>query len=304
MEREQYIQINGKKLYVEYSKMEHEKSILYLHGGPGEGCFDFTFHQTERLGHNFSLISIDQRGVLRSEDIGVQDSFGLNDLIEDCEELRRELQIDRWSVIGHSFGGFLAVLYASKYPDSIERIVFEGPTFDFQLTGKALIQKTASLCAESGLFDVQQRCLSMLHNSSIRPRELVEGYMKESEYLGEERMRIYTHNFNNPTDTSVYTEEEWDVFYGRSEVHYDRLREEGKLFTSLLPLLKELSMPCLLIMGEHDVVTCPVQLEAYQQEVRLGETYIVPDCGHTPHYEAADEFYMVVRDFLQGGTDE
>ena len=88
---------------------------------------------------------IDQRGVCRSEEITEDEAFGLNDLIEDCEELRKSLQIEKWSIIGHSFGGYVALLYASIYPSSIEKIIFEGPTFDFALTSKALLQKTADL---------------------------------------------------------------------------------------------------------------------------------------------------------------
>lgn len=66
-------------------------------------------------------------------------------MIEDCEELKKVLQIKKWSIIGHSFGGYLALLYASIYPGSIKKIIFEGPTFDFALTSRALLQKTGHL---------------------------------------------------------------------------------------------------------------------------------------------------------------
>ncbi|MGM9932611.1 alpha/beta fold hydrolase [Pradoshia sp.] len=300
MEEGRFIEIRGKQLYVEISGERQKNVILYLHGGPGEGCFDFTYHQLERFGNDFCVVAFDQRGTLRSEEIDVHEPFGLDDLIEDCEGLRCFFGIDKWSVIGHSFGGYLALLYASRYPDSIEKVVFEGPTFDFRLTAKSLLKKTAGLCAEYELFDVQERCLSLIRNSSIRTRELVEGYMEEREYLGDNRMRVYTYNFADLADTSVYTDAEWDLFYERSEVHYNRLRDEGRIFKNVLPLLKELSMPCLLIMGEHDAVPCPIQMDAFQIDVRLGETYIVRECGHTPHYEAADEFYKVVCGFLKG----
>lgn len=141
MKNGQFIEINGKKLYVEVNDTNAEKAILYLHGGPGESCFDFTYHQTNRLGQNFRLIAFDQRGVCRSEGIGENEPFGLGDLVEDCEELRHSLGVKKWSLIGHSFGGYLAVLYALRYPDSIEKVIFEGPTFDFTYTAKALLEK-------------------------------------------------------------------------------------------------------------------------------------------------------------------
>ncbi len=133
--------IRGKLLYVEIYGSSENRPILYLHGGPGEMCFDFTYHQAHRLQDSFQLIAIDQRGAGRSAKIEKQEQFGLQDIIEDCEELREMLQIEKWSVIGHSFGGFLALLYATLYPQSIQKIIFEGPTFDFSLTSRSLLKK-------------------------------------------------------------------------------------------------------------------------------------------------------------------
>ena len=48
----------------------------------------FSFHQAERLKDSLYVIMIDQRGVCRSEEITEDEAFGLNDLIEDCEELK------------------------------------------------------------------------------------------------------------------------------------------------------------------------------------------------------------------------
>ncbi|MBL1705195.1 alpha/beta fold hydrolase, partial [Klebsiella pneumoniae] len=88
--------------------------------------------------------------VCRSEEITEDETFGLKDLIEDCEELKKALQIEKWSIVGHSFGGYLALLYAATYPNSIEKIIFEGPTFDFVLTSRSLLQKTGTLLKKYG----------------------------------------------------------------------------------------------------------------------------------------------------------
>ena len=101
--------IRNKGIHVETHGSKESPALLYLHGGPGESCYDFSFHQSGRLGKHFYLVAIDQRGVCRSEAIQENEEFGFQDLVDDCEALRKELGIDKWSVLGHSFGGFLAL---------------------------------------------------------------------------------------------------------------------------------------------------------------------------------------------------
>ncbi|MER2007674.1 MAG: alpha/beta hydrolase [Psychrobacillus sp.] len=291
------VQINGKELYIEVSESTSDKAVLFLHGGPGESCFEFTYHQAKRLGHRFKLIAMDQRGVCRSEAIHDGESFSLNDLIDDCEVLRKYLGIQRWSIIGHSFGGYLATLYTHRYPNSIKKVIFEAPTFDFGLTGKALLLKTADLFKKYQQSDLQEKCLK-LANSFTSPKEIVEGFTELSTFLEDKRMHIYTYNFSNHTDTTIYTEDQWEGFYDKSEIHFNRLKEEGEIFTSVLHLLKEIKIPCLLVLGEHDVVTCPIQIEAFNMDVSQGEVVLIENCGHSPHYETPEQYCELVTHFL------
>ncbi|MGD6802774.1 alpha/beta fold hydrolase [Rossellomorea aquimaris] len=292
------INIREKDLYVEVYGAEDQDAILYLHGGPGESCYDFSFEQAEKLGENFYVVSIDQRGVCRSEEIHSGEEFSLKDIIEDCETLREHLNIRRWSLIGHSFGGFLSVMYASQYPDSIEKIIFEGPTFDFELTSRNLLRKTALLLEESGKYEEAGKCRKLADTKeSVSIRELTEKYMAYSDLLGGERMKIYKHDIDSGVDYSFYSDEEWETFYDRSDIHYNLLREEGKIFDSLLAELKALPHDMLLLMGDSDPVPCPIQIAVFN-ETKNGRIYRFKDCGHTPHYESPQEFTRVVTQFL------
>lgn len=187
-----FIEIRGKKTYVEIHGENNTETVLYLHGGPGESCYDFSYHQSKQLAKFIKLIAIDQRGVCRSELIKENEPFGLNDIIEDCESLRKQLGIESWSLIGHSFGGFLALKYAYNYPSSIKKIIFEGPTFDFKLTTIGLLEKTAVIAEQLNNKVLTEECLSLARSnkSSI---ELLEGYLDLSYQLGENRMEINTH---------------------------------------------------------------------------------------------------------------
>jgi proline iminopeptidase len=293
------IQIREKGLYVEdYGRID-SPVLLYLHGGPGESCFDFTFHQKERLEEHFRVIAIDQRGVCRSELIQDEEEFGLMDLIEDCEALRKYLNISKWSVLGHSFGGYLTLLYASTYPNSIERVIFECATFDFNLTSRFLLKKTAKIAEKYKMNELANKCLALAENEEKTVQQLTEEYMDLSDKLGKNRMEIYRYNQDVQTDYDfAYSEAEWDKFYDRSEVHYNRLRAEGKIFESLIPKLVEIKLPMLLMTADYDPATCDKHIEAFVKYAANGEIYHFTKCGHTPHYEVPDHFTQVVKEYL------
>ncbi|EMY5507623.1 alpha/beta hydrolase [Bacillus wiedmannii] len=292
-----YMNIRGKKLYVETYGNLKNKPVLYLHGGPGESCYNFSFHQAERLKDSLYVIMIDQRGVCRSEEITEDEAFGLNDLIEDCEELKKVLQIEKWSVIGHSFGGYVALLYASIYPSSIEKIIFEAPTFDFALTSRALLQKTGHLLKKYGKEEVAEESIAY-SSSNATSEELLDAYIRLSNELEENRMGIYNYK-EDVTDESLYSDEEWEVFSNRSKIHFDRLKVEGAVHTSLLQKIKDIQNPMLLIVGKHDAVTCEKQIEIFNKDAQNGDCIVFEESGHTPHYEEADRFAETVMHFLK-----
>lgn len=59
MSTSQLIYINGKELYIEVSESTSDNAVLFLHGGPGESCFEFNYHQANKLGNQFKLIAMD-----------------------------------------------------------------------------------------------------------------------------------------------------------------------------------------------------------------------------------------------------
>jgi proline iminopeptidase len=130
IESEHLMEVRGKNLYVETAGSKDLPVLVYLHGGPGASCYDFVAVQMPRLAQYFYVVTFDQRGVLRSDPIDKHEVFGMEDLVADCEALRRLLSISQWNVLGHSFGGHLAVRYAAAHPQSVQTVVLECPSFD------------------------------------------------------------------------------------------------------------------------------------------------------------------------------
>jgi proline iminopeptidase len=99
------------------------KPLLIINGGPGMNSDGFEGLATKLSQHNQAII-YDQRGTGKSG-LGTLDSttITMKLMVDDIESLRKHLQIEKWSVLGHSFGGMLASYYATQYPDHIERLI-------------------------------------------------------------------------------------------------------------------------------------------------------------------------------------
>lgn len=189
------------------------------------------------------------------------------------------------------------MLYASIYPSSIEKIIFEAPTFDFALTSRALLQKTGHLLKKYGKEEVAEESIAY-SSSNTTSEELLEAYIRLSNELEENRMEIYNYK-EDVTDESLYSDEEWEVFSNRSKIHFDRLKVEGAVHTSLLQKIKDIQNPMLLIVGKHDAVTCEKQIEIFNKDAQNGDCIVFEESGHTPHYEEADRFAETVMHFLK-----
>lgn len=90
------------------------------------------------------MIYLDQRGCGRSEHNLIQD-YSLKRVVEDTEALRIHLGIEEWWIIGHSFGGILAVNYASKFPNRMKGMILSNVTLHMLASFQHQIIRGASL---------------------------------------------------------------------------------------------------------------------------------------------------------------
>jgi proline iminopeptidase len=99
-------------------------AVIFLHGGPGSGC-----NPTQRRFFDpthYHIILMDQRGCGRSTPEGETLNNTTADLINDIEQLRAHLNIERWHVFGGSWGSTLALAYACSHPAPVISLVLRG----------------------------------------------------------------------------------------------------------------------------------------------------------------------------------
>lgn len=116
-----YFDIEGAGL-VPDGKGMHEKPVAFLiHGGPG---VDHTSYKPtfSALSSKMQLVYFDHRGQGRSQR-GDRSTYTLNHNVEDMEALRQYLGLKKIIVIGGSYGGMVALTYASRYPQNVSHLI-------------------------------------------------------------------------------------------------------------------------------------------------------------------------------------
>jgi proline iminopeptidase len=112
---------DGHELYVESVGRKGGIPAVYLHGGPGSGCQPD--HRRLFDPERFHAVLFDQRGCGRSRPKGSREMNALPHLIADMEWLRIKFGLERWMLVGGSWGATLALAYAQAHPDRVSGIV-------------------------------------------------------------------------------------------------------------------------------------------------------------------------------------
>lgn len=111
--------------YLEFDKQK--PSMIYVNGGPGGSS-----HFSKIIGmKDWNIIFFDQRGTACSRPTTFTDYKNTNYLssqiiAEDMDLIRQHLQIQKWSIYGHSYGTVPATLYAHLFPQNTTALVLEG----------------------------------------------------------------------------------------------------------------------------------------------------------------------------------
>ena len=305
-----FITIYGKKIWYEIYGAEYHDTLLYLHGGPGASCLDFV-NQAKALSENMKVVILDQLGVLRSEAIAENESYSMEYQIEMLEEMRKSLGIEKWSILGHSYGGMLAVLYAYAYPDSIQKIILECPSLWFEDSARS----TAEYLSE--------HIHSLNDGEAVKLWEKVRfaDYQDKTEvvwdlsallgYVTDMELRFYLHGITlEEYEMSMDTTDIADEMWSKGEQHLKKLLEtpaagsaqKRVLMTDdLLPLIPKIAAPMLLINGKYDPACSKHQIEYIMNSAQDVTQAVFENSGHFPRLEEAEKYTNTVLSCLDRG---
>jgi proline iminopeptidase len=266
--------------------------MIVLHGGPD---FDtaYLLPELDQLADAYRLIYYDQRGRGKSAEGVRPEEVTLASDLADLDAIRTHFQVDATVLLGHSWGTVLALEYALRNPSRVSRLILMNP----------------APVSASQLAVLRKSYVGQLGREMERQREI----MASAEYKAGDpdtvaaRYRIhFRHGVRRPAD--------YDTLMGRMSAQFRAQGASGILKAwaiesrlyrdtwdmagyDLVPKLRTLRTPALVIVGEHDFI--PPEIAAQIASALPRATLAtIEDCGHFSYLECGGDVRKAIDDFF------
>jgi proline iminopeptidase len=272
-------------------------TVVVLHGGPGlnlEGLRP----DLRPLARRHTLVYFDQRGSGRSE---MPDTLDLTAalMVEDVEAVRQAFHLDKLTLVGHSWGGGLALLYAAQHPDRIRRLVLVGPVpprlhpyFDQYLAAQASRHNSADNARAAHLDSLVAVAPDPHRACRESNRIFLRGVAASAEVADRIKADLCAGTSRNVRSQGVVLRRVWaSIVPGFPEGRFADLRYDWR------PLAGRVTAPTLVVHGDQDALPLAGS-EEWVRALPAARLLVIPDAGHYPHAEQPARFFPAVEAFL------
>lgn len=280
--KELFLNNDGVQLFVKH--IGEGEPVVVLHGGPG---LDHTYllPQMQKLAKGRSLVFYDQRGCGRSRDVVNKDEINLQSYLSDIEAIRTHLGQQKMTLVGHAWGGSLALHYALRYPDRVEKLVLVSLV---PASSRWMDVMTGDYYRRTGKYVKQIAALEDTKAFEDGDPKVIADYYR---YI----FRSYMFNEDDVDKlTLTFTPET-----ARNSFEVNRLlrREVFGGEFDWTPELSKLTVPTLIVYGTADI-TPEGAVEEVRHSLKQSQYLRMEQCGHFPYIESADTFFEKVDEFL------
>ena len=255
-------------------------ALLLIHGVGNNSTAWEPVHA--KLAQRFTVIAPDLLG--HGESDKPRADYSLAAFANGTRELLAALDIDRVTVVGHSFGGGIAMQFAYQHPQLVERIV---------LVSAGGVAKDVSLALRLAAMPMGSEALGLLRVPGVMPAMRLfgraVGTVLGSTKFGRDAADVVDllEGFQDPNALSAFARTLRSVVDGR-----------GQFVTMLDRSYLVQSLPVQVIWGEDDLVIPVDHAHTAHAAMPGSRLAIFEDCGHMPFRDHPDRFVEVVERFI------
>lgn len=278
------IEVDGYKV-VAYSFGSGSETIFCLNGGPGLPCDYLREAHSCLIDKGYRVVAFDQLGTGASDRPTDASLWTIGRYVEETETVRKALGLGKVHMLGHSWGGWLAIDYALTYPENLQTLILEDTVADMPHLISELERLRAALGPET---------------VAMMQKHEAQGTYNHPEYQAAVTILNYRHvcrlpEWPAPVRRSL---DDWNMgpyetMQGPNEFLYiGNLKDWNRI-----PDLPDVTTPVLITAGEHDELTpaCALRMKLALPNAELR---VFANASHMPFYENPHDYYPALVDFL------
>lgn len=287
----------GQDIYLKTFGNNKSKPVIFLHGGPGYNSASFEATTAQKLADNgFFVIVYDRRGEGRSKDKNVK--FTFKETFDDINNIYQKYGLTKSTLIGHSFGGVVATLFAKENPKKIKSIILVGAPISLQATFKNILQKSKAIYVVKK-DSVNLNYISMLENMDTTSIEY-------SSYCFAHAMANNFYNPQNPTleAKNIYSTFRTDTLLRKyaSQMSYQAPQSfwKNEKYTTLnlkttLDDLKKQKIKMYGFYGTEDGLYSVQQVTDLQKQIGADNLAYLDNCSHNVFIDQQEQFIATMK---------
>lgn len=283
---------NAKVIYVKSFGNSKNIPIIFLHGGPGYNAAVFEISTAQVLAdRGFFVIVYDRRGEGRSIDANAK--FTFQESFEDLNAIYEKFELKKAILLGHSFGGVIATLYAEKYPEKIKNLMLVSTPINVQNSYKNII-KTCKSIYEARKDNINLEYIDLLEKMDVNLIEYNSFCLAHAMKNG-----LYMAKSPNNLAKTIYLSFQTNVVLQKYASKMDYFATQGfwknEHYTNIdltknLLNLKRKNIKIAMVYGKDDGLFSSNQINETKNILGESNVFYFENCSHNVFIDAQFEF--------------
>jgi pimeloyl-ACP methyl ester carboxylesterase len=272
---DKYVEVGGLQLHYQDFGTAGKPALMCLHGGAAHGhWFDFV---APGFTPDFHVLAIDQRGHGDSQ-WADPPAYSYHDYASDLDKVAAKLDLRDYTLIGHSMGGMVALVYAATYPGRMKKLVIVDTSLN--LSEERLSAMRGVGQREGSSYATRD---DLVARFKLRPGNSLAPMEIQRHIAGYSARQFPDGGWRHKFDRGVYA-----------------LREQ----MDGTPLWDRIKVPALLVRADRSPRITPEIHAAVKARAPQVELATVPESDHHATLDNPAGFVQAVRPFLEGRSQK
>ncbi len=278
-----FVDVKNGQLY--YEEEGHGIPLVLLNSGPGGSHHHYHPHFS-KMSDVARVIYYDARGTGKSSVDDTGKTYTIRQAVEDIESLRKALGIEKWAILGWSFGGFLAQCYALTYPEHITGLILVAASDGLKKVEMKPSRQLMFISKE------EKDAIQKIYANKNANKLTLEQAVYNAHLAGDwKRQSYYKPTPDEFIRTTLY---EWTPAPGFRELICS---DESKI--GLDNKFNDFEIPTLICEGRWDLTWNTDKVDFMRKNHPRAQVEYFKSSGHQIFADEPEKFFKLLKDFLE-----